>query len=140
MLVPASYWSHGYVRKTQWQQEWMMAAKLERAPIIDVRQATSKKGSHSPLDASVSASIEAAKYAAKSTDIEKLGALAPELHHQVRGLRFYGVSRALAQYVGDSEPLGEELCDADAIAASDVPGLHLIAEWDQSAGRYQFRI
>jgi hypothetical protein len=140
VLVPASYWSRGYVTKTEWQQGWALAAGLDYPPVVDVRRATAKKGSDAPLNCSLSAAIEAAKYASKSVDIEKLGALAPELHHQLRGLRLYGVSRKLAQYVGNSEPLGEELCDADAIAASQSPAVHLIASWNATEQKYEFQV
>ena len=140
LVVPASYWGRGYVTQTEWQRQWMMAAGLDYPPVVDIRRATSKKGSDAPADCSLSAAIEAAKYAAKSVDIEKLGALAPELHHQIRGIRLYAVSRRLSHYIGDSEPLGDELCDADEIAASQSPGLHLVACWNAKENKYEFQI
>jgi len=75
LLVKPSYFSHGYVKQTRWREEWMSAARLDYAPVVDVRTAkTRAKDEHLAGVAPVSAVVEAAKYAAKATDLLALGA------------------------------------------------------------------
>lgn len=136
-LVPASYFGKGYVKQAEWRAQWQMAARLDYAPVVDVRRATAKTGSHEPEDADVGASCEAAKYMAKATDLLKLGPLLPVMHEQLKGLRMIGVSRPLSQYVRPDEPDSLELTDAEDLALTDELGAYVVAHWDSIAATYR---
>ena len=142
LLVPPSYWSHGYVKQLRWQQEWQMAARLDYAPVVDVRRAKAKPSDeHLHGVAPVAAVIEAAKYATKATDLLALGDELPEFHHQMKGLRLYGVSQALQQYVKAGEVSADELLDTDQFPVPCItPSLHAVAEWIDSAQEYRFAL
>ena len=142
LLVPPSYWSHGYVKQLRWQQEWQMAARLDYAPVVDVRRAKARPSDeHLHGVAPVAAVIEAAKYATKATDLLALGDELPEFHHQMKGLRLYGVSQALQQYVKAGEVSADELLDTDQFPVPCItPSLHAVAEWIDSAQEYRFTL
>jgi hypothetical protein len=142
LLVPPSYWSHGYVKQLRWQQEWQMAARLDYAPVVDVRRAKAQPSDeHLHGVAPVAAVIEAAKYATKATDLLALGDELPEFHHQMKGLRLYGVSQALQQFVKAGEVSADELLDTDQFPVPCItPSLHAVAEWIDSAQEYRFAL
>jgi len=142
LLVRPSYWTRDYKRQLWWQQQWQMAARLDYAPVVDVRRAKGRPGheSHGQL-APVSAVIEAAKYASKATDLMALGDALPQFHHEMRGLRLYGISKSLQRYVSAADPQGDELLDTPPDGeASDQPYLSAIAQWFDEAQEYRFVI
>lgn len=142
LLVRPSYWGKDYIKQLRWQQEWQMAARLDYTPVVDVRRAKAK-----PADeylhgvAPVAAVVEAAKYATKATDLLALGDALPEFHHQMKGLRLYGVSKGLQQYVSAADVQGDELLDTDRFPVPAIaPSLSAVAEWIESAQEYRFAI
>lgn len=142
LLVRPSYWSREYKKQLWWQQQWQMAARLDYSPVIDVRRAKAKPGgeSHGEL-APVSAVIEAAKYASKATDLLALGDGLPAFHHEMRGLRLYGISKSLQRYVSAADPQGDDLLDTPPESeVIDQPYLSAIAQWFDEAQEYRFVI
>jgi len=140
LLVRPSYWSRDYKRQLWWQQQWQMAARLDYAPVVDVRRAKAKPGreSHGEL-APVAAVVEAAKYASKATDLLALGDALPSFHHEMRGLRLYGISKPLQRYVSAADPQGEDLLDTVSVSASsDSQYLSAIAQWFDESQEYRF--
>lgn len=139
LLVPPSYWGAGYIKQQRWQEEWAMAARLDYAPVVDVRRARAKDQGDGLADETISATLEAAKYIAKSVDIEKLGERVPELHHQLRGVRMIATSHKLGKYVKRTEPEDDELLDTGSVIVSPHPLLHCAADWDPLLMSYQLR-
>ena len=140
LLVRPSYWSREYIKQLRWQQEWQMAARLDYTPVVDVRRAKAKPSDeHLHGVAPVAAVVEAAKYATKATDLLALGAGLPEFHHQMKGLRLYGVSKALQRYVSAADVQGDELLDTERFPVpAIVPSLSAVADWIESAQEYRF--
>ena len=137
LMVPAGYFSHGYVKQTEWQKQWMMAARLDYSPIVDVRRCRSKSGVQTDgVSASLGASLEASKYAAKATDLIKLGDSLGEYHRQVKGVRMTGVSGSLKPYVSASEISETELTDGgESLPVESVKGT---AVWFEDLEEYLF--
>ena len=99
LFVPAGYFSHGYVRQTEWQKQWMDAARLDYAPVIDVRKASASSSSGgATIDQSRSAALEASKYATKATDLIAMGSVLGTYHWAVKGLRLSAASTSLKPY------------------------------------------
>ena len=137
LFVPGAYFGRNYIRQTEWQKEWMDAARLDYPPVIDVRRATSKSssGGHA-IDESRSAGIEAAKYATKATDLISMGDVLTEYHYAIKGLRLSAASRSLKPYVSDTAMSEEDLVDAEAPPACDsVRGKAL---WFEDLQEYLF--
>ena len=114
LFVPPGYFSKNYIRQTEWQKEWMDAARLDYAPIVDVRRAKTKStsGGHA-IDESRSAGIEAAKYATKATDLISMGDVLTDYHYAIKGLRLSAASRSLKPYVSDTPMSSADLLDAE---------------------------
>ena len=138
LLVKPSYFSHGYVKQTEWQKQWMTAGKLDYAPVVDVRRASQKTGTGSDSAASArSAVLEAAKYAAKATELMELGADIRELHWQLRNRRLYALSSDLRRYIKDGEIEESEMLDNDAkplpVGAEQI---EVMARWFEDTSEY----
>ena len=140
LLVRPSYWSRDYISQLRWQQEWQMAARLDYPPVVDVRRAKAKPGNESPDEiAPISAVVEAAKYATKATDLIGLGDALPAFHHEMRGLRLYGISKSLQRYISAGDVSAAELLDTDQLASPDMPpSMSAVAQWFDSVQEYRF--
>jgi plasmid rolling circle replication initiator protein Rep len=140
LIVRPSYWGKHYVKQLRWQQEWQMAARLDYAPVVDVRRAKAKGGLLSHDETGTRAAVlEAAKYASKATDLLALGGQLPEFHHEIKGVRLYGVSKSLQRYVKSTPPSADDLldsCDLDASANDQT--LSAIAQWFEASQDYRF--
>lgn len=142
LLVKPSYWSHGYVKQLEWQKQWQMAARLDYSPVVDVRRAKAKPSDeHLHGVAPVSAVIEAAKYASKATDLIALGAELPAFNAEMRGLRLYGISKALQRYISAADVAGDELLDTDQFPVPCItPALSAVAQWFDDTQEYRFTV
>ena len=137
LMVPAGYFSRGYVKQTEWQKSWQMSAKLDYAPIVDVRRARSSYSSGGQtLSPTQSGALEASKYATKATDLIAMGSSLGEFHRQVKGLRLSASSASLKPYIADtpikdSDLVDKETGDAEVIASGK-------ALWFDDIGEYLF--
>jgi plasmid rolling circle replication initiator protein Rep len=140
LLVRPSYWSREYVKQLEWQRQWQMAARLDYSPVVDVRRAKAKPtDEHLHGVAPVAAVVEAAKYASKATDLLALGDQLPAFHHEMRGLRLYGISKSLQRYVSAADVQPEELLDTDQFPVPCItPAFSAVAEWCDSVQEYRF--
>ena len=138
LLVRPSYWSRGYWSQLRWQKEWQMAARLDYAPIVDIRRARSnRKADGSALsDANLAATLEAAKYSTKAADLLSLGTSLPIFHTEMKHLRLYGVSAQLRQHIKARDINQEELFDPSQ--ETDEPSFTAVAKWFDSIQEYQF--
>ena len=140
LLVPASYWSRDYIKQTTWQKEWQMAARLDYSPVVDVRAAyvSKKVDDAKPID--TAAVCEAAKYLSKATELIALGPDLVTFHEQMRGLRLYGVSRPLSQFIRSDEIDSVEMTDEAECAGPLSDSQSFVnAYWDRLSGCYQLR-
>lgn len=140
LLVRPSYWGKGYVKQLEWQKQWQMAARLDYCPVVDVRRAKAKPtDEHLHGVAPVAAVVEAAKYASKATDLLALGDELPAFHHEMRGLRLYGISKPLSRYISDADVSGDELLDTDQFPVPCItPALGAVAQWFDDTQDYRF--
>jgi plasmid rolling circle replication initiator protein Rep len=139
LLVRPSYFSHGYVKQLEWQRQWQMAARLDYPPVIDVRAAKSRSMSGgSNTDGCKEAVLEAAKYAAKATQLMELGPAITELHWQLKNKRMYSLSRKLSAYIRSGEVTLEEMTDKSDISSSSTPALEGVASWFEDSQEYLF--
>ena len=116
----------------------MDSARLDYVPVVDVRSAkqNSAAGSGSAADAK-SAVLEAAKYAAKATDLMELGPAITELHHQLYRKRLYATSSELRKYIkaGDISP--DEMMDNTAKPLPEGTAcVPVVAQWFEDAKEY----
>ena len=137
IFVPAGYFSHGYVKQTEWQKQWMDAARLDYPPVVDVRRARSNcSPGGSTIDQSRSAALEASKYATKATDLIAMGSSLGTYHYAVKGLRLTSASTSLKPYLSDTPINTSELVDSETVA--DVETVKGKALWFEDVQEYLF--
>jgi hypothetical protein len=137
LLVPARYFAADYIRQSRWREMWMESARLDYAPVVDVRTGYSKEREDAPQRQSVAAAIEAAKYISKASDMAQLGPALVDLEAEIKGARMVSVSGPLAEYVR-AEPLtDDQLLDPELAEIEDSPVSRYIAQWDEDARRYE---
>lgn len=137
LMVPAGYFSHGYVKQTEWQKSWQMSARLDYSPVVGVQKGrnSSSSGGASSAD-TTGAALEVSKYATKATDLINMGSALGEYHRQVKGLRLSASSGSLKPYIADtpmntSDLVDEKSGDAEVIAKGK-------ALWFDDIGEYLF--
>ena len=139
LLVRPSYFGKNYVKKSEWQKQWMMALRADYVPVVDVRAAyeKGKKGQTKSLN-TYGAVIECSKYLAKAAQVQKLGPWLPELHHQLRSLRLTAVSKELSKFVPSHEPKEKEI-DADerSTAIDVINRWTALAQWFEDRSEFQ---
>ena len=139
LLVKPSYFSHSYVKQSEWQKQWQMAGRLDYQPVVDVRVAKdhSKSGGSATDDIKRSV-VEAAKYVTKGSQLMELGRDIVPLHFQLKGLRMYALSRQLSRYVQEADPANFELLDSLPALPAGVPVLDGTAQWFEDTQEYLF--
>ena len=137
ILVPSSYFSHGYIKQLEWQKQWMDAMRLDYAPIVDVRSARTKSSSGgATIEQSRAAALEASKYATKATELINMGSSLGTYHYQVKGLRLTASSNSLKPYIRDTPIDNSELVDNETVdEAQSIRGKAL---WFDDIQEYLF--
>ena len=138
LMVKPSYFSHGYVKQSTWTKEWMDSARLDYVPVVDVRatKGNSSDGSSSASSAK-NAVLEAAKYAAKATDLMELGPAITELHHQLYRKRLYARSKELGKYIKSGDISPEEMMDNTSKPLPEgTTCVPVVAQWFEDANEY----
>ena len=137
LMVPAGYFSHGYVKQTEWQKSWQMSARLDYSPVVGIQRGrnSSSSGGASSAD-TTGAALEVSKYATKATDLINMGSALGEYHRQVKGLRLSASSGSLKPYIADtpidsSQLVDKQTGDAEIIASGK-------ALWFDDIGEYLF--
>ena len=121
LFVPAGYFSHGYIRQTEWQKQWMDAMRLDYVPVVDVRRAKTKSSSGgATLEQSRAAALEASKYATKATDLIAMGSSLGTYHFAIKGLRLSASSKSLKPYITDTPLSPDQLLDDDPPASGEA--------------------
>ena len=138
LLVPPGYFGPNYVKQLTYQKEWMDSARLDYVPVVDVRSAKQKNGTGgSSSEASRAAVVEAAKYAAKATDLMELGNSVSELHWQLKNRRLYSVSKELNKYIKSGDISAAEMMDNDAKPLPEgTERVEVIAQWFEDTREY----
>lgn len=102
MLVPASYFTIGYIKQADWVTMWQDAMKLDYAPNVDIRTVKAKKNTtQDAQNGAVSHAIaETMKYSVKPSDLLKTAHNGDydwmyEYFAQTKGLRFLVVGGSI---------------------------------------------
>lgn len=116
----------GYMTHSQWRDLWRECARLDYAPVVDVRRVDgdlrTTEGRRSLY--------EVTKYGTKPSDMLSL---APDqfalLVRQMKGVRSIGIGGVLSAYLGDAPD--DEAEDPRALSAASA-----VAAWNERARRY----
>jgi plasmid rolling circle replication initiator protein Rep len=117
LMVPASYFSHGYIKQAEWTELWKQALRADYDPIVNVKAVRGKKGDSEDDLVPIRAVLETIKYSVKPSDfladgnraenVAWLDGITRELH-KTRAISVGGVLR---QYLSEEDP--EDLIHAE---------------------------
>ena len=137
LFVPAGYFSHGYVRQSEWQKQWMDAMRLDYVPVVDVRRAKTRSSSGgATIEQSRAAALEASKYATKATDLIAMGSSLGTYHYAIKGLRLSASSKSLKPYITDTPIDSSLLVDTETVV--EEPSVRGKALWFEDVQEYLF--
>lgn len=158
LQVPASYFSHGYVKTAEWVQRWREAARLDYDPVCDIRTVKPRKAVVEAAEATQGAEAEGAaldpriealrgaisevsKYAAKASDLIQFKPVElAEYIEQVRGLKFLTSGGTLKGILKDVREEGKQDLvhvggEEEGQGSDEDPTLNF--HWRKTAKQYQ---
>lgn len=109
LLMPPSYFSHGYINKAEWQDLWSQALRVNYPAVTHIKavRVGRLEGKHGIINEA----LHVLKYGVKVDDLVADAEWLAELTHQVKGARSVNVSGVLRDFIKDEEPedlIGEE--------------------------------
>jgi plasmid rolling circle replication initiator protein Rep len=141
MLVPAGYFTRGYISHAKWINLWQSCLKTDYPPILDVRVVKTKTAtSNNPSDSSNQAMAEAVcetlKYAVKPSDLladpEWLG----ELTKQLQKTRAISIGGCLKEFFSEDDP--EDLINGEIQEEEkSEDDFLLLFDWSAIVRRYK---
>lgn len=130
LLVRPSYFGASYVSQARWVEIWESCARLDYAPVIDVRAVKGEL---------TEAVQETLKYSVKPSDMEADSDWFMEMTRQVHKLRFIATGGALKDILKpETEVTNQDMIMADQSGQDqEQDGSKLCFEWDRPIKRYR---
>lgn len=128
LMVPSSYFSHGYISKVEWIKLWRDCMRLDYSPILDISAV--KEG-----DKPMQLVPELLKYVIKESDLVASREWFLEYTRQLHKMRMIATGGVLKQYLKELEQDPEDLIGQDSEVAEDVAALYF--NWRRQEKRYR---
>jgi len=129
LMVPSSYFSHGYMRQDEWVSLWRDCMRLDYDPVMDV-QAVKKGISPSSLVP------ELLKYCTKESDMVVDREWFLELTQQLHKMRAIATGGVLKEYLRELEEEPIDLIGADETEVGEDYG-RLLFGWKSREKKYK---
>lgn len=128
LMVPPSYFSHGYLSQTKWVELWQRCLRIDYKPVMDVQAV--RKG-----EQPTSLVPELLKYCVKESDLVADREWFLELTRQLHKTRAIATGGVLKQYLQELEKEPEDLIGKDDSDESDER--HLFFCWKKIWKKYK---
>ena len=141
MLVPAGYFSKGYIPQAEWTSLWQSCLKTDYTPVVDVRVIKGKKGTlkgtlEASNDAMAQAVCETLKYSVKPTDLLADPQWLDELTKQLQKTRAISVGGCLKEFFSEDDP--EDLINTEITEEMIEDTIATICfDWAETIRRYK---
>jgi plasmid rolling circle replication initiator protein Rep len=129
LMVPASYFSHGYIKQSTWVELWRDCLRLDYNPVMDIR-AVKKDLNPSVLIP------ELLKYCTKESDMVADREWFLELTQQLHNMRAISTGGVLKEYLRELESEQIESVEIDANRVGEECG-QLLFGWRHSDNKYR---
>ncbi len=129
LMVRASYFSHGYIKQSEWVEQWRDCLRLDYNPIIDIR-AVKKDLNPSVLIP------ELLKYCTKESDMVADREWFLELTQQLHNMRAISTGGVLKEYLRELDLDSIESVEIDGDKAGEE-NKQLLFGWQQSNHKYK---
>lgn len=146
LLVKPSYFSHGYIKQSEWSELWGDVLRVDYLPVIDVRAVKhDKKKGQTQEDAIKGAIMETLKYSVKPDDMigdgsKKSNAWFYELTKQTFKLRFVASGGVLKNALKrEDEIINDDLINTNQDDdESDTDSRRLVFTYKRIVGKYLY--
>lgn len=139
MMVKSSYFSHGYIKQSEWTEMWRQSLRVEYTPVINVQAVKNLKPSKDTELSEVAAGVcETLKYSVKPSDLIQDSEWLDGLTQQMHKLRSVSLGGIFRQYLKETEPEDLIHSDDDAVELSE-DAYQLFALWDGYVKRYRIK-
>jgi plasmid rolling circle replication initiator protein Rep len=141
MLVPAGYFSRGYISQADWATLWQSCLKADYTPRVDVRAVKPKKTALNEKPDAVNKAMaqavcETLKYSVKPGDLLADPKWLDELTKQLQKTRAISVGGCLKEFFSEDEP--EDLINADIEEEEKTENeSFLLFDWSSVIRRYK---
>lgn len=129
LMVPPSYFSHGYIRQDEWVKLWRDCMRLDYNPVMDVRAV--RKGNNPS-----SLVPELLKYVTKESDLVADREWFLELTRQLHKMRAIATGGVLKEFLAELEEEPEDLIGNDGDEMGDDYG-RLLFGWKKDKKKYK---
>ena len=129
LMVPSSYFSHGYMRQDEWVSLWRDCMRLDYNPVVDV-QAVKKGINPSSLVP------EILKYCTKESDMVADREWFLELTQQLHKMRAIATGGILKEYLRELEEEPSDLIGVDDTEVGEDYG-RLLFGWKRAEKKYK---
>jgi plasmid rolling circle replication initiator protein Rep len=129
LMVPASYFSHGYMKQSEWMELWRESMRLDYNPVMDV-QAVKKGVNPSSLVP------ELLKYCTKESDMVADREWLLDLTAQLHNMRAIATGGVLRQYLRQLEEESKDLIEEGHEQLTKNFG-RLFFEWQSYCQKYR---
>lgn len=130
LLVQPSYFSHGYMKQSDWCELWRKSLRIDYQPVVDVQAV--KKGSQPMMLVP-----ELLKYCTKESDLVCDREWFLELTRQMHKLRCVATGGVLKQYLKELEQDPDDLIGKEETAEKEVDEGHLYFGWKRREKKYK---
>ena len=128
-MVPASYFSHGYIKQHEWVELWRDCMRLDYNPVMDI-QAVKHGTSPSSLIP------EVLKYCTKESDMVADREWFLELTTQLHKMRAIATGGVLKEFLKELEKEPDDLTGADENEVGEDYG-RLLFGWRRGEKKYK---
>jgi plasmid rolling circle replication initiator protein Rep len=129
LLVPASYFSHKYIKQAEWVEIWRKCMRLDYNPILDVQAV---KQGHRPMELVP----ELLKYCTKESDLVADKGWFLELTRQMHKMRCVATGGVLKDYLKELEQEPDDLIGKDDEVEPDDQA-QLYFGWKRQEKKYR---
>ena len=143
LLVPAGYFSRGFISQAKWTELWKSCLKADYNPVIDVRAVKDKSPAlNATLDtgngALMKAICETLKYTVKESDLIADPDWLQELTRQLHKTRAIAIGGVLKEFLSDEDP--EDLINGDIEEEEKTEDeVNILFDWAEIIRRYKKR-
>ena len=141
MMVKPSYFTHGYIKQSEWTTLWKESMRLDYQPIVNIKTVKNlKKSTNKDNLQGLGAGIcETLKYSVKPTDLMSDPQWLDGLTTQMHKLRTISLGGIFKSYMSEDDPedlINSELDDNEELLENH-PQYLLYVEWNNYIKRYQ---
>jgi plasmid rolling circle replication initiator protein Rep len=136
LLVPAAYFSTGYIKQAEWESLWQQALKVDYPPNVHISAVTGKKGRGKESIPITEAILETLQYSVKPSDLVEDQGWLVGLTTQMKNLRTVATGGVLKEFFKEIEDEPKDLIHVNEDGEKDDSIASIFFDWEERFKRY----